>query len=61
MRGLLRYRRDADVARLAGLLNEVDWSELGFVCDGRHLFSQRSLEQAPLPDEFAEFAVSGLM
>ncbi|EKA1615266.1 class I SAM-dependent methyltransferase, partial [Campylobacter coli] len=25
-------------------LNEIDWEELGFVCDGRFLFSQRSLE-----------------
>ncbi|WP_220101960.1 Eco57I restriction-modification methylase domain-containing protein [Campylobacter hyointestinalis] len=25
-------------------LNDVDWDELGFVCDGRFLFSQKSLE-----------------
>ena len=43
------------------MLNDVDWSELGFVCDGRFLFSQRSLEQALLPEEFAEFAVRGLL
>ncbi len=47
-----------DVAKLAKLLNAVDWEELGFVCDGRYLFAQRSLEQALLPDEFAAFAVS---
>ena len=58
---LFPHHREADIARLAGLLNTVDWSELGFVCDGRHLFSQRSLEQAPLPEDFAEFAVDGLM
>ncbi|WP_300935897.1 class I SAM-dependent methyltransferase, partial [Helicobacter rodentium] len=29
-------------------LNNVDWEELGFVCDGRFLFSQRSLENAVL-------------
>jgi adenine-specific DNA-methyltransferase len=43
------------------MLNDVDWSELGFVCDGRFLFSQRSLEQALLPEAFAEFAVKGLL
>ena len=46
---------------LTSLLNDVDWSELGFICDGRFLFSQRSLEQAPLPEDFAEFAVTGLV
>ncbi|MCX7166033.1 MAG: class I SAM-dependent methyltransferase [Rhodocyclales bacterium] len=51
----------ADLKRLAGMLNDVDWSELGFVCDGRFLFSQRSMEQALLPEAFAEFAVKGLV
>ena len=46
--------------RLTDMLNAVDWAELGFVCDGRFLFSQRSLEQALLPERFAEFAVKGL-
>jgi adenine-specific DNA-methyltransferase len=44
-----------DVAALAAALNGVDWDELGFVCDGRFLFTQRSLENAPLPAEFARF------
>ncbi len=52
---------DAQMQELTGLLNDVDWSELGFICDGRHLFTQRSLEQAPLPESFAPFAVSGLV
>ncbi|MCM2289289.1 MAG: class I SAM-dependent methyltransferase [Sulfuritalea sp.] len=51
----------ADLQRLTDMLNEVDWRELGFVCDGRFLFSQRSLEQALLPEAFAEFAVKGLV
>ncbi len=51
----------AELERLAAMLNEVDWHELGFVCDGRFLFSQRSLEQALLPEGFAEFAVKGLV
>jgi adenine-specific DNA-methyltransferase len=49
-----------ELERLAEMLNEVDWHELGFVCDGRYLFSQRSLEQALLPEGFAEFAVKSL-
>ncbi len=50
-----------DFSRLTAMLNDVDWAELGFVCDGRYLFSQRSLEQALLPEAFAEFAVTGLI
>ena len=45
-----------DVDALAAALNdEVPWAELGFVCDGRFLFSQRSLERAPLPASFTRF------
>ncbi len=51
----------ADLERLTGMLNDVDWGELGFVCDGRFIFSQRSLEQSLLPEAFAEFAVKGLL
>ena len=58
---LFPHRRDADMTRLAALLNEVDWAELGFVCDGRFLFAQRSLEQALLPESFLEFAVRGVV
>ena len=36
-------------------LNAVDWADLGFVCDKRYLFTQRSLENAPLPDSFRAF------
>lgn len=42
-----------DLQKAARLLNEVDWADLGFVCDGRHLFSQRSLVTAGLPLEFS--------
>lgn len=59
--GLFPHRRDADVARLAIMLNDVNWEELGFVCDGRYLFSQRSLEQVLLPEDFAAYAVDGLV
>ncbi len=40
---------------LAEALNAVDWDDLGFVCDGRFLFTQRSLEQSPLPKSFRSF------
>jgi adenine-specific DNA-methyltransferase len=55
---LFPHRRDLTERQLTTLtrwLNEIDWHELGFVCDGRYLFSQRSLQHALLPDSFAEF------
>lgn len=45
----------SQLKRLTAMLNEVDWAELGFVCDGRFLFAQRSLEHVLLPEHFAEF------
>ena len=47
---------DAQLTQLTALLNDIDWHELGFVCDGRFLFSQRSLENCLLPEEFADYA-----
>jgi adenine-specific DNA-methyltransferase len=44
-----------DVHALAQALNRVDWEDLGFICDGRFLFSQRSLEQTLLPGVFRSF------
>lgn len=35
-----------DVRRVAEKLNDLDWEELGFVCGGRFLFAQKSLESA---------------
>jgi len=44
---------DLDVDRAIALLNTaVDWQELGFVCDGRFLFTQRSLQTCLLPEAF---------
>jgi adenine-specific DNA-methyltransferase len=57
--GLFPKRTDLGEKQLRDLtaaLNEVDWSEQGFVCDGRFLFSQRSLEHTLLPEFFTEFA-----
>lgn len=45
----------ADLQALCAALNSVNWAELGFVCDGRYLFTQRSLEHAPLPESFRAF------
>ncbi|MBR3482691.1 MAG: class I SAM-dependent methyltransferase [Neisseriaceae bacterium] len=39
-------------------LNNVHWQELGFICDGRFLFSQKSLENCVLPKIFYSFLVS---
>lgn len=39
-------------------LNSVHWQELGFICDGRFLFSQKSLENCVLPKIFYSFLVS---
>ena len=44
-----------ELASLCDALNEVDWADLGFVCHGRFLFSQRSLENAPLPGQWRAF------
>jgi len=48
-------RADVDIAAFRAALNAVDWADLGFVCDGRFLFTQRSLENAPLPASFQVF------
>ena len=40
---------------LAEQLNRVDWNELGFVCDGRFLFSQKALENCLLPESFLKY------
>ena len=54
---LFARRPELDLQRLVELLNDVDWAELGFVCDGRYLFAQRSLELALLPEAFSPYAV----
>ncbi|MEN3372657.1 class I SAM-dependent methyltransferase [Dechloromonas sp. ZS-1] len=45
-----------DLIECTLMLNrEVDWQELGFVCDGRYLFTQRSLQTCVLPDKFSRY------
>lgn len=48
-----------DLRAFCAALNDLDWGELGFVCDGRHQFTQRSLEHAPLPEHFRRFLAAG--
>lgn len=50
-----------NLQRAAQLLNDaVPWEELGFVVDGRRLFSQRTLETLMLPPVFSELMKPGL-
>ena len=44
-----------DCEKIAAELNNVNWEELGFVCDGRFLFSQKSLENCLLPNSFEKY------
>ena len=36
-------------------INSVNWNELGFITDGRFIFSQRSLENSILPNLFRKY------
>ena len=45
----------SDETILCEKLNSVNWYELGFVCDGRYIFSQKSLENSLLPDYFQNY------
>ncbi len=49
---LFPYNQNLNLQNLCDKLNAINWQELGFVCDGRFLFSQRSLENALLPKDF---------
>ncbi|MCH3924858.1 MAG: class I SAM-dependent methyltransferase [Bacteroidales bacterium] len=46
-----------NIEELKNELNRVNWYELGFMCDGRYLFSQRSLENCPLPSSFSKYVI----
>lgn len=47
--------QDIDIQELCDELNQVDRNELWFVCNWRFLFSQKSLENTKLPDNFKKF------
>lgn len=49
------YRQDLDVNEMCDALNKVDREELWFVCDWRFLFSQKSLENTILPENFKKY------
>ena len=49
------HDQNVDMKAFCEALNQVKWDQLGFVCDGRFLFSQRSLENTPLPESFSCF------
>jgi adenine-specific DNA-methyltransferase len=53
--GVFPHNPEVDLYELCEALNQVEWDQLGFVCDGRFIFSQRSLENAPLPESFNQF------
>lgn len=52
--------QSVNIEEVCEALNQVNWYELGFVCDGRYLFSQKSLEGAPLPFSFKKFKPTSL-
>lgn len=47
--------QQADLKEMCFELNKVNWAELGFVCEGRYLFSQKSLQNTLLPESFRKF------
>lgn len=55
---LFPHNTKANLMKLCRALNRVDWNELGFICDGRYIFTQRSLENAPLPAWFLQTSPS---
>ena len=51
-----RHIARRDLIECTMMLNhEVDWQQLGFVCDGRFIFTQRSLQTCLLPDKFSRY------
>ncbi len=49
------HNKNCDLKELCDMLNSVNWYELGFICDGRFIFSQKSLENTILPQNFAKY------
>lgn len=46
-----------ELEQLCEEMNQVNWKELGFVCGGRYLFTQRSLEKSHLPAIFSKYSI----
>ena len=55
MLALFPLDNNVNLPNLCDLLNAVNWEELGFVCDGRFLFGQRSLQCCMLPKSFSRY------
>lgn len=53
--GIFPHNQDLDFDLLVEDLNKIDWEELGFVCDGRFIFSQKALENCVLPKIFEKY------
>lgn len=53
--GIFPHNQDIDLESIINDLNKVDWEELGFVCDGRFIFSQKALENCVLPKSFEKY------
>jgi adenine-specific DNA-methyltransferase len=45
-----------DIENMVELLNSVDWDDLGFKVGGRLCFTQKSLENTFLPENFKQFS-----
>lgn len=48
------FKKAMNINKTVTALNNVAWDELGFVCDGRYIFSQRSLQNTLLPQYFLD-------
>jgi adenine-specific DNA-methyltransferase len=40
-----------ELKKICEYLNKINWDDLGFVCGGRYLFNQKSLENTIIPDD----------
>ena len=45
---LFPKRNTKNINKLCEILNDTDWTKYGFICGGRYVFSQRSLENVSL-------------
>lgn len=53
--GLFLKNNSLNEKELIEDLNKIDWEELGFVCNGRFIFSQKALENTLLPLSFKKY------
>ncbi len=50
--GVFPYNISIDIKVYCKMLNSVDWNELGFMCNNRYIFNQKSLLNTLLPNTF---------